>query len=203
MGAQSTDLQPLVLRARAGQPAAIAELYAVYGDVVFRYCYVRLNDRDDAQDCVQDVFLRIWRGVSTFDYRGDGSFTAWLYTIANHVVISHVRKYKRMQHVPLMPELNLVDTRHADTAGTSVDRVWVRDMISHLTPEQQQVITLKFFAGLSNVEIATALNRTEGAVKALQHRAITRLQHSLARDQALMVADISSSDVPVSLALPT
>ena len=184
MGAQSTDLQPLVLRARAGQPAAIAELYALYGDAVRRYCYVRLNDRDVAQDCVQDVFVRIWRNISTFDYRGDGSFTAWLYTIANHVVISYVRTHKRMQHVPLTPDLALADTRHADTASTIVDRLWVRDAIRHLTPEQQQVITLKFFAGLSHAEIATAVGRTEGAVKALQHRALTRLHQLVQRDHA-------------------
>ncbi len=195
MGAQSTDLQPLVLRARAGQPAAITELYAVYGDAVYRYCYVRLNDRDAAQDCVQDVFVRIWRGVSTFDYRGDGSFMAWMYTIAHHVVVSHVRTHKRMPHVPLTPELNIADVQHPDTARTIVDRLWLRDAISHLTPEQQQVITLKFFVGLSNSDIATAVGRTEGAVKALQHRAITRLHHLVQRDHALLVGDLCSSDV--------
>jgi len=78
----------------------------------------------------------------------------------------------------------------------------LRDAIRHLTPQQQQVIALKFFAGLWNVEIATALHRTEGAVKALQHRAITRLQQMLDRDHAVLVATISSSDVPVSLVLP-
>ena len=197
MGAQSTDLQPLVLRARAGQPAAIAELYALYGDAVRRYCYVRLNDRDDAQDCVQEVFVRIWRGVSTFDYRGDGSFMAWLYTIAHHVVISHVRTQHRRPHVPLTPELINANVQHADTTGTSVDRVWVRDAIHQLTPEQQQVVTLKFFVGMSNIDIATAVGRTEGAVKALQHRAITRLHQLVQRDHALLVEDLRSSDVPV------
>jgi RNA polymerase sigma-70 factor (ECF subfamily) len=194
MSPQSTDLQTIVARARDGQPAAIAELYATYGDAVRRYCYVRLNDFEVAQDCVQEVFLRIWRGVRTFEYRGDVSFTAWMYTIANNVLISHARKHKLMQHVPLTPELNIADGRHADTARTIVDRLSLREAISQLTPEQQHVITLKFFVGLSNGEIAVALNRTEGAVKALQHRAINRLQHILNRDQALMVAEISISD---------
>ncbi len=194
MAPQSTDLQSTIARARDGQPAAIADLYAQYGDAVRRYCYVRLNDLEVAQDCVQEVFLRIWRGIRTFEYRGDVSFTAWMYTIANNVLISHTRKHKPMQHVPLTPELNIPDGRYADTARTVVDRLSLREAISQLTLEQQQVITLKFFVGLSNVEIAAALNRTEGAVKALQHRAINRLQQILDRDQALMVADMSISE---------
>jgi len=196
MGAQSTNLQPLVARARDGQPAAIAELYALYSDAMYRYCYMRLNDRDDAHDCVQDIFVCIWRGVSTVDYRGDGSFTAWMYTIANHVVISHVRKHPPLPHVPLTPELNIADGRHADTARTVVDRLSLHDAISHLTPEQQHVITLKFFVGLANEEIAVALNRTEGAVKALQHRAIKRLHQLVHRDHAPLGGERCTSDVP-------
>lgn len=65
MAPQSTDLQTTIARARDGQPTAITELYGMYGDAVRRYCYVRLNDLEVAQDCVQEVFLRIWRGIST------------------------------------------------------------------------------------------------------------------------------------------
>lgn len=191
MAPQSTDLENVVARARDGQPTAIAELYAAYGDAVRRYCYVRLNDLEVAQDCVQEVFLRIWRGIKTFEYRGDASFTAWMYTIANNVLISHARKHKGSQHVPLTPELNLADTRHADTARTIIDRITLREAINQLTSEQQHVVTLKFFVGMSNIEIAMALGRTEGAVKALQHRAINRLQHILNREDALMVADLA------------
>jgi len=117
---QSTDLHTSIARARAGQPTAIAEWYAVYGDAVRRYCYVRLNDLDVAQDCTQDVFVGMWRGISTLDYRGDGSFTAWMYTIATHVVLSQGRKHQSMQHVPRTPDLTLADVRHADTARTIV-----------------------------------------------------------------------------------
>ena len=191
MAPQSTDLEFTIARARDGQPAAISELYALYGEAVRRYCYTRLGDLEVAQDCMQEVFLRIWKGVKTFEYRGDLSFTAWMYTIANNVLISHARKHKPIQHVSLTPELNLADGRHADTARTICDRLTLQDAIGQLTAEQQQVITLKFFVGLSNLEIATALDRTEGAVKALQHRAINRLQHLLSKEQAVMVSEMS------------
>jgi RNA polymerase sigma-70 factor (ECF subfamily) len=187
----SIDLPSTIARAREGNPQAIRELYDAYADPVRRYCYVRLGDVEAAQDCVQEVFVCIWKGVKTFEYRGDLSFTAWLYTIANNVLVSSIRKRKRTQQIPLTAELNLTDPKSHDTARTICDRLALRQAISQLTVEQQQVITLKFFVGLSNLEIAAAVNRTEGAVKALQHRAINRLQQMLANDQVGMLSELS------------
>lgn len=191
----SPDLRAILACARDGEFTAVAELYTLYGEAVRRYCYVRLGDLEAAQDCVQEVFLRIWKGVKTFEYRGDLSFTAWMYTIANNTLISHTRKQKRIQQIPLTPELNLMDVHHADTARTICDRLTLREAISQLTPEQQHVIALKFFVGLSNLETAVALDRTEGAVKALQHRAVHRLQRLLATEHSDNPAALSLSEV--------
>jgi RNA polymerase sigma-70 factor (ECF subfamily) len=180
----SIDLPSAIARAREGNPQAIRELYDVYSDPVRRYCYVRLADNEAAQDCVQEVFVCIWKGVKNFEYRGDLSFTAWLYTIANNVLVSHIRKRKRVQQVPLTPELNLTDSRSLDSARNICDRLALRQAIEQLTQEQQQVITFKFFVGLSNLEIAEILGRSEGAVKALQHRAINRLQQMLSNERS-------------------
>ncbi|MDP9309358.1 MAG: RNA polymerase sigma factor [Chloroflexota bacterium] len=191
----SIDLPSAIARAREGQAQAIRELYDVYSDPVRRYCYVRLGDSESAQDCVQEVFVCIWKGVKNFEYRGDLSFTAWLYTIANNVLVSYVRKRRRVQQVPLTPELNLTDPRSHDSARNICDRLALRDAISQLTTEQQQVITLKFFVGLSNLEIAEIVGRSEGAVKALQHRAINRLQHILSNERASLFADFSVGEM--------
>lgn len=193
MAPQSTDLESLIARARDEQQGAISELYTLYGEAVRRYCYVRLGDLEVAQDCVQETFVRIWKAIRTFEYRGDLSFTAWMYTIANNVVISHTRKQKPIQHVPLTPELNLADMRNADTARSICDRLTLREAISELTPEQQQVLTLKFFVGLSNLEIAASLDRSEGAVKALQHRAINRLKQLVIEEYAIMEPELIGS----------
>ncbi len=179
----STDLHSIITNAQEGNPSAIQALYDIYGDPVGRYCYMRLNDIEAAQDCTQEVFLSIWKSVKKFEYRGDLSFTAWLYTIANNVVVSYVRKRNRAQHVSLTPELGITDTKTSETDYMICDRLMLREAISRLTMEQQQVITLKFFVGMSNLEIAAILGRTEGAVKALQHRAIYRLQNILANER--------------------
>ena len=179
----SAELRSVIACAQEGNPQAIQALYERYAEPVRRYCYVRLADIEAAQDCTQEVFLCIWKGVKKFEYRGDLSFTAWLYTIANNVLVSYVRKRNRVQHVSLTPELRVTDAKSTETDRAICDRLMLREAISHLTAEQQQVITLKFFVGMSNLEIAATLGRTEGAVKALQHRAIHRLQSILANER--------------------
>lgn len=190
----SIDLPSIIARAREGNPQAIRELYDAYADPVRRYCYVRLSDPEAAQDCVQEVFVSIWKGIKNFEYRGDLSFTAWMYTIANNVIVSHVRKRNRSQQVPLTAELNLTDAKTFDTARTVCDRLALRQAVEQLTTEQQQVIILKFFVGLSNAEIASIIGRTEGAIKALQHRAINRLHQLLSHERTGLFADLSFSE---------
>jgi RNA polymerase sigma-70 factor (ECF subfamily) len=178
-----SDLSSAINRACERQPQAIQELYDAYVDLLFRYCYVRLNDREAAEDCVQEVFICVWKGINTFEYRNDISLTAWIYTIANNVVVSYVRKRDRMRASPLTSELRSTDTRSFDVASTVCDRLAIRQALSQLTSEQQHVIALKFFVGLSNHEIAEIIHRSEGAVKALQYRAINRLYHLLVPEQ--------------------
>jgi RNA polymerase sigma-70 factor, ECF subfamily len=190
----SIDLPSIITRAREGNPQAIRELYDAYADPVRRYCYARLSDAEAAQDCVQEVFVCIWKGIKNFEYRGDLSFTAWMYTIANNVIVSYVRKRNRSQQVPLTPELNLTDAKTFDTARSVCDRLALQQAVEQLTTEQQQVIILKFFVGLSNAEIAGIVGRTEGAIKALQHRAINRLHQLLSHERSGLFADLSFSE---------
>lgn len=186
----STDLHSIIAHAQEGNPSAIQALYERYSDPVGRYCYLRLGDLEAAQDCTQEVFLSIWKSIKKFEYRGELSFTAWLYTIANNVVVSYVRKRNRVQQVSLTPELGITDTKATDTDYLICDRLMLREAIRRLTLEQQQVITLKFFVGMSNLEIAAILGRSEGAVKALQHRALHRLQAILAHERPGVAADL-------------
>lgn len=183
----SIDLATVVERLQAGDAQAMHELYEHYADALWRYIQIRLSDAEAAHDCLQDVFFKVWKSMPTFEFRSDPHFTAWLYTIAHHLVVSHIRKRKRQPQVPLTPELNVIDVRRSDTARTVGDRLAVQQALEELTREQQQVIRLKFFAGLSNTEIATTMQRTEGAIKALQHRALNRLQRLLSVDPSAPV----------------
>ncbi len=192
---QSSDLASAISRARVGQPQAMSELYDAFAELLFRYCCARLNDREAAQDCVQETFIRVWRGLKRFDYRGDLSFTGWLYTIASHVVVSYLRKQQRNETTRFDGNFTLSRAQTFDLASSVCDRLALYQALSRLTNEQQHVIGLKFFAGLSNREIASVIHRTEGAVKALQYRALIRLAQLLMPEPTpeLVVLELNSA----------
>jgi RNA polymerase sigma-70 factor (ECF subfamily) len=179
----SSDLCSIIAGAQAGNPSAIQKLYDQYADPVRRYCYARLGDFEAAQDCTQEVFLCLWKGIKNFEYQGERSFPAWLYTIAHHVLVSYLRKRRRAHQVALTPELGITDTQHTDINDIICERILLREAMRRLTLEQQHVIALKFFGGLPTLEIAAVLGRSEGAVKALQHRALSRLHNLLAKER--------------------
>lgn len=180
----SNDLSAAIIRAREGQPQALGEIYDVYADLLLRYCYARLHDTEAAQDCVQEIFMKVWKGIKTFEERHEHSLTAWLYTIANNVVVSYIRKYRRSPTLPLSAELQYDSAQLVDVATTICDRLAIRQALGQLTDEQQHVITLKYFVGLTNREISLVIQRSEGAVKALQYRALGRLFRLLAPEQS-------------------
>ena len=120
-------------------------------------------------------------GADRFEYRDEKSFLGWLYTIAANVLYSHQRR-RRVVVTPFDAREELIDQRSQDDARTITDRVALLQAIEQLNRDQQQVLALRFFADMSNSEIAGLLRRTEGAVKAIQHRAIQSLQRLLARE---------------------
>jgi len=175
------ELPKVIAQAQMGDPGAFGELYGKYAAMILRYLYARVHDQEGAQDLTQEVFVRVIKGIGGFEYRGEKSFLGWLYTIANNVLIGQARR-KRAVSTPLDENIEVVDPRGQEAVLSIYDRVSLQQAISQLTIDQQQVLTLKFFADMTNNEIAVAIGRTEGAVKALQHRALQSLQQILARE---------------------
>jgi RNA polymerase sigma-70 factor (ECF subfamily) len=175
------ELPKIIAQAQMGDPGAFGEIYGKYAGLILRYLYARLHDQEGAQDLTQEVFVRVIKGIGGFEYRGEKSFLGWLYTIANNVLIGQARR-KRAISTPLDESIEVVDPRGQEEVLSIYDRVSLQQAISQLTQDQQQVLTLKFFADMTNNEIATTIGRTEGAVKALQHRALQSLQQILARE---------------------
>ena len=176
------ELPRIIARAKAGDAGAFGELYSRYAGLILRYLYVRVHEQDGAQDLTQEVFVRVIKGIAGFEYRGEKSFLGWLYTIAGNVLIGQARR-KRAISTPLDESLELVDPHGQDAVHSIFDRVALEQAIAQLTEDQQQVLTLKFFADMTNQEIASTIGRSEGAVKALQHRALHALQQILERER--------------------
>jgi RNA polymerase sigma-70 factor (ECF subfamily) len=179
---QVHDESLLIERAKRYDQKAISELYKRHVQNIYRYIYYRVGDVNVAEDLTADVFLRALEGLAGFTYRGV-PFSAWLYRIAHARVMDHFRQQARRELLPLDERLVATGKGPQATVEARLDCEELQSAIAQLTTDQQQVIILKFVEGLSNAEAARILGKTEGAVKALQHRALNSLQRTMRREE--------------------
>lgn len=177
----SDQLRAVIDRAHKRDLAAISDLYAAYAGMILRYMHVRVAEPELAQDLTQEVFIKIINGIDRFEYRDEKAFLGWMYRIAANVLYSHQRR-RRIVSTPFDARDDLVDTSSEHDVRAITDRIALQQALGQLTRDQQQVLTLRFFADMSNSEIAGVLQRSEGAVKAIQHRALQSLQKILNRE---------------------
>jgi RNA polymerase sigma-70 factor, ECF subfamily len=174
------DEVQLIQRARQGDLAAVSELYNLHVDRIYQYVRYRTGDDQTAEDITAEVFLRAIESLGSYNDQG-APFVAWLYRIAHARVVDYWRSSKRRQTAPLDDPL-LQDGLVMTDDAIDIDFVQHRSLWStlrQLTDDQQNVIILKFVQGLSNAEIARMMGKTEGAIKALQRRALEALARLL------------------------
>jgi RNA polymerase sigma-70 factor, ECF subfamily len=170
----------LVAAAQQGDQAAFGQLYDRYVDVVFRFVLFRVGDRPLAEDLTSETFLRALRRISSVSYQGR-DVGAWFVTIARNLVLDHVKSSRyRLE----MTTADILDSS-ADDRGPEhevVEEATATELmrcVAQLGRDQQECIMLRFMQGLSVSETAAVMGRNEGAVKALQHRAVRRLAQLL------------------------
>ncbi|WP_409328670.1 sigma-70 family RNA polymerase sigma factor [Trujillonella humicola] len=170
------DVWALVARAQRGDAEAFGELYDHYVTMVYRYLYHRVGDRALAEDFTSETFVRALRRIDSLSFQGR-DVGAWLVTIARNIVRDHVKSSRYRL------EVTTADMRDADR-GTEGPEDSVVSRLTHeqvlacvrqLNSEQQECISLRFLQGLSVAETAAVMGKKDGAVKALQHRAVRRL----------------------------
>jgi RNA polymerase sigma-70 factor, ECF subfamily len=173
------EVRKLVERGQAGDRAALEELYLLHFDRIYGYLHVTVGNRHDAEDLTTQTFLRMLESIGKFRFQS-APFSAWLFRIAHNLSMDHFRAGRRWQPEEEVPEPPGTEVRSAeDEAFQSIGRRSMLELIQDLSHEQQQVLTLKFVFNFTNGETATILDKTEGAVKSLQHRALASLQKQL------------------------
>ena len=169
--------EALLRQARCFDQAALAEVYDRYNNGIYYYALRLLGDPSLAEDCAAETFSRFLRALRDGGGPTD-NIKAYLYRSAHNWITDH---YRRIPPLPLDPDSNLVqpDSDPYEQVEQNIIQGRVRAALRLLTPEQQQVVTLRFVEGWELTEIATSLQKPVGAVKALQHRAVTALQKLL------------------------
>ena len=154
----------------------LAQIYDLYSPELYRYAVRLLGDPCTAEDCVAETFSRFLKAVRA--KRGPKDYLkAYLYRIAHNWIADHYRR------APDLAELKETfpdpDNAPEVEAGRRLRQAHMRQALGQLTPDQQQVIALKYLEGWKNEEIAKAVKKPVGAVKSLQHRALARLRKHL------------------------
>ena len=180
------DVVALVARAQRGEAEAFGALYDRYLDLVFRYVYYRVGGKALAEDLVSETFLRALRRIGTFEWQGR-DFAAWLITIARNIVADHYKSGR------FRLEISTADMLDADRADDGIEsgvlegltNVTLLEAVKKLNDEQQECVVLRFLQGMSVLETAQAMGKSEGAIKALQYRAVRTLGRMLPKELVL------------------
>jgi RNA polymerase sigma-70 factor (ECF subfamily) len=176
-----------VLRAKAGDSEGLHYLYVRYADDVLRYVTGFIRDHHEAEDITQNVFAKLMKAINKYEER-EVPFDAWIMRVARNAALDFLRAKRA---VPT-EEVRLADTGRAETA---LDRGRaLRQALEDLPEDQREVLVLRHIAGLSPIEIASTLDKSESSVHGLHHRGRRSLRANLVElDAAPVVAAPSGS----------
>ena len=177
---ETKRVRALVDRAQQGDRDALEELYLIHFDRIYSYLHMTVGNRHDAEDLTTQTFLKMLESIGRFRWQS-APFSAWLFRIAHNLSMDHFRARRRWQPEEEVPEVPGTEEPSAELAAMqSIGRQSMLELIDKLSPEQQQVLTLKFVFNFPNADVAKILDKTEGAIKSLQHRALASLQKQIA-----------------------
>ena len=184
--AADADIVDLVARAQAGESEAFGSLYDRYVDVVYRYIYYRVSNQSLTEDMTSETFLRALRRITSFTWQGR-DFGAWLVTIARNIIADHFKssRYKLEVTTGEMLDADRATDGPENEVLDNLTNITLLEAVKMLGAEQQECVVLRFLQGFSVTETALAMGKTDGAIKALQYRAVQSLKRLLPAEMVL------------------
>jgi RNA polymerase sigma-70 factor (ECF subfamily) len=179
-GLNEINEENAVKRACEGDPDAFSFLYERYVARIYSYIYYRIGSEADAEDITSRVFYRAFGHISNYVDKGV-PFSAWLYRIAHNLIANWHRDSHRRKEVPLEDQVEI--PTHSDRPEQALEKTQEMELllrgIRRLSPDRQQLLILKFVEDYSNSEIGEIMNKSEGAIKSLYHRALIALREEM------------------------
>jgi RNA polymerase sigma factor (sigma-70 family) len=176
-------LAPLVVAAKAGCSTSFERLYRLLAGQVASY--LRWHRASDPDGLTNDVFAQVHRNLPRFEGDEQG-FRSWLFTIAHHRMIDDRRRANRQ--LPVQGDTGVDESRGCgdveEDAFAAMSHHEVERLLAVLSPDQREVVLLRIVADLPVEEVARLMNKGEGAIKALQHRALASLRRHLERSSS-------------------
>ncbi len=165
-----------IKEAKKGSKEAFGALYDHYLPQIYRFVLFKVSRKDEAEDICHEVFLSAWKNMPSYKDKGF-PFSSWLYQIARNAVIDFYRTSKSSVQIELVDEnsIQLVQSSQKEL-DTALEMEMVRKCLSKIRPDYQDLIIMRFIEEMENSEIASALKKSEGAIRLMQHRALKELK---------------------------
>jgi RNA polymerase sigma-70 factor (ECF subfamily) len=171
-------LDRLVARAQEGDSEAFGLIFDEFHGAIFRFVASRVGRPSDAEDLTQIVFVKAIEALPRYEARGV-PFGGWLFRLARKTAIDYLRTHREHTDLADVTGRATEDRGPESITILRTDLDAVAGALGRLTPDQREVISLRFFAGLSPREVAEIMGRQEGTIRGLQFRAIESLRRSL------------------------
>jgi RNA polymerase sigma-70 factor (ECF subfamily) len=167
------------------KPEAFRELYRHYAPLIFSYVAYTVGSKQDAEDLTSEIFLKIIQAVSRFEYRGERSFAVWVFRITHNTVQQFYRTLRCGDMLPLddLPEIQSSSLLPDESIVRKEEFARLHKIMATLTPRHREIITLRFFGGLRNLEIAVMLNLDERTVASHLSRGLRELEQRYQQEE--------------------
>jgi RNA polymerase sigma-70 factor (ECF subfamily) len=179
-----TSEDALIRRAKALDTGALAEIYERYFDGIYRYVYARVSHQADAEDLTEQVFLKMVDSIGNYRLRGI-AFSSWLYRIAHNLLVD---RYRRTDRAPVELRGHVVDRSPQSDPELALQSATesrrLLEAIGRLTPDQRQLISLRFVENLEVEQVARIMKRRPGAIHSMQHRALASLNRLMQESES-------------------
>ena len=182
------EINELVVRAQKGDSEAFGLIYDSFAQRIFRYIRIKIQDRQEAEDILQDVFVKAYKGLGQL-HKENLNFSAWLYRIASNTINDYFRKKYRV------PETLAIDENFDIAGNVSLEKEMeiksdleiVQHALALLPANYKQVLELRFIQGFSLEEISKILKKSNLSVRLLQYRALKKTQTILSQSKTYVI----------------
>jgi len=170
------DIQ-LLKFAQEGNTEAFGAIYERFADKVYRYLNAHLGNSLDAEDITEEVFIRVWRSLPDYHERGT-PFLSYVFRIARNALIDHYRRERRIGGQLSSEDVLIADHKPGpgEVVSHQLERQELREALDGLKDDYRAVLVMRFLSDMSPEETASAMGRSAGAVRVLQHRALSALR---------------------------
>ena len=178
MSKKPEDLS-LVKEVKSGSVSAFQTLYMRHLDAIYRYFFFQTKDKFLSEDLAQDVFIRIWKAINSYDEE-KGAFTSWMYRIAHNLLIDHYRGKKALHLKEGLEASYSEDWLEKLDRDEKLEKI--KEALAKLPQDYQEVVILRFFEDLGVEEVSIIVGKSEENIRVIQHRAVRKLKEVLTYD---------------------